>query len=181
MSVATCWELFYPDIPTIHALKGADIIFNPTMGRDNESGKGLETAHMYITRAKDNSVYIAPCILGTDGNGIIDYDGKVVAQAVGQKDVVIMAEIDFSVPRTLDSDWWTTINGTDNIKAIHYLSRKPWLYKLLSEENPPVLEQFRDTRLTTGDRKRQLEAIRKVDYGKKNKPDEIKSRKGTGK
>ena len=151
------------------------------MGRDNESGKGLETAHMYITRAKDNSVYIAPCILGTDGNGIIDYDGKVVAQAVGQKDVVIMAEIDFSVPRTLDSDWWTTINGTDNIKAIHYLSRKPWLYKLLSEENPPVLEQFRDTRLTTGDRKRQLEAIRKVDYGKKNKLDEIKSRKGTGK
>jgi len=54
VAVATCWELFYPEISTIYALKGADIIFNPTMGRDNLPGQSLATAHMYITRARDN-------------------------------------------------------------------------------------------------------------------------------
>ncbi|MEA2063434.1 MAG: carbon-nitrogen hydrolase family protein [Gemmatimonadota bacterium] len=167
IAIATCWELFYPEITTVYALKGADIVFNPTMARDNESGKSLSTAHTYITRARDNSVYIAPVILGTDGNGIIDFNGKVAAEAVGEKDKVIIAEIDFSKPRTSDSRWWTTINGTDNAKAIHYLSRRPDLYELLTDPTPPVLEQFRDVRLTTGDRPRQLKAVRAVDYGKK--------------
>jgi len=165
VAVATCWELVYPEICTIYALKGADIIFNPTMGRENKSGKSLSTGHRYVTRAMDNSVYIAPVILGTDGNGIIDFHGKVVAEAVGAADTVIMAEIDFSKERIQKSTWWTTINGTDNQKAIHFLCRRPETYGLLTEPNPPVLERYKDVRLTTGDRKRQLEAVRAVDYG----------------
>ncbi|MBN2287885.1 MAG: hypothetical protein JXQ83_01035 [Candidatus Glassbacteria bacterium] len=167
VAVATCWELFYPEISTIYALKGADIIFNPTMGRDNQGGQSLSTAHTYITRARDNSVYIAPVILGSDGNGIIDFDGKVVAEAVGAEDTVIMAEIDFSRERVQESTWWTTINGTDNQKAIHFLSRRPGLYGLLTDQDPPVLERYRGIHLTTGDRPRQLEAVKAVDYGPK--------------
>ncbi len=64
VAVATCWEISYPEISTIYALKGADIIFNPTMAPDNKPGKSLETAPMFITRARDNSVYIAPVVLG---------------------------------------------------------------------------------------------------------------------
>ncbi len=165
IAVATCWEIVYPEICTIFALKGADIIFNPTMGRENQAGKGLATGHRYLTRAKDNSVYIAPVILGKDGNGIIDFDGKVVAEAVGAEDTVIMAEIDFTRERIQKSTWWTTINGTDSRKAIHFLSRRPETYGFLTEPNPPVLERYRDVRLTTGDRKKQLEAVKAVDYG----------------
>lgn len=33
IDVATCWEIAYPEVCTIYALKGADIIFNHTMGR----------------------------------------------------------------------------------------------------------------------------------------------------
>ena len=167
VAVATCWEISYPEISTIYALAGADIIFNPTMAKDNKPGKSLETAHMFITRAKDNSVYIAPVVLGNDGNGIIDFNGNVLAEAVGEEDVVIMTEIDFSKERINASKWWETINGTDNVRAMYLKSRRPDIFDLISNPNPPLMERYKDIRLTTGDPERQLDAVRKVDYGPK--------------
>ena len=108
IAVATCWELSYPEIPTIYALKGADIIFHPTMAPDNKPGESLSTAPMFITRARDNGVYIAPVVLGTDG-------------------------------------------------------------KMLTDPDPPILEKYKDIHLTTGDRERQLNAVREIDYGPKAK------------
>jgi predicted amidohydrolase len=169
IAIATCLELFYPEISTIYALKGADIIFNPTMGRDNLPGQSLATAHMYITRARDNSVYIAPVILGDDGNGIIDFNGNVIAEAIGEQDVVILAEIDFARERLQDSKWWETINGTNNVRAIHFKSRRPEIYRMLTDPTPPILDRYKDINLTTGDRERQLKAVREVDYGPKKK------------
>jgi len=165
IAVATCWELSYPEITTIYALKGADIVFNPTMALDNKPGESLSTAPMLITRAKDNSVYIAPAVLGREGNGIIDFNGNVLAEAPGKEDCVIMAEIDFSKDRTAASKWWETINGTNNTKAMHYQSRRPETYNMITNANPPVLEKYKDIHLTTGDLERQLKAVREVDYG----------------
>ena len=171
IAIATCWEISYPEISTIYALKGADIIFNPTMAPDNQPGQSLETAPMFITRARDNSVYIAPVVLGSDGNGILDFNGNIVAEAVGVKDTVIIAEIDFTKERTTDSEWWTKINGTNNIRAMMMKTRRPDLNKMLSNPNPPVLRKYRDIQLTTGDRERQFQAVRDVDYGPNaNKP-----------
>jgi predicted amidohydrolase len=169
VAVATCWEISYPEISTIYALKGADIIFNPTMAPDNKPGESLSTASMFITRAKDNGVYIAPVVLGDDGNGILDFNGEVVAEAIGRKDDVIIAEIDFSKERISDSKWWETINGTNNTKAMHYKSRRPDTYKMLTDPYPPILEKYKDIHLTTGDRDRQLKAVKEVDYGPKAK------------
>lgn len=168
IAIATCWEITFPEISGIYALKGADIIFNPTMGRENR-GPSLMTAPRYLTRAMDNFLYIAPVILGSSGTGIIDFNGEVVAEAPGVTDTVIMAEIDFSKKPVLESKWWTTINGTDDQKAIHFLSRRPELYKLLTEQDPPLLKQYDNIHLTTGDRQRQLKALKKVDYGPKGK------------
>lgn len=167
IAIATCWEIFYPEISTIYALKGADIIFNPTMAKDNQNGQSLSTAHKFITRATDNSVYIAPVVLGTDGNGIIDFEGNVMAEAIGEENTVIMTEIDFSKERLNSSTWWKTINGTDNVTAIHFKSRRPELFKMISDPHPPILEKYKDVQLTTGDRERQIKAVREVDYGPK--------------
>jgi predicted amidohydrolase len=169
VAVATCWEISYPEISAIYALKGADIIFNPTMAADNKPGKSLETAHMFITRARDNSVYIASVVLGTDGNGIIDFDGNVLCESIGKANTVVMTEIDFAKERINDSKWWETINGTNNIRAMMLKSRRPDIFDLLSDPHPPLLERYRDVHLTTGDLKRQLEAVREVDYGPKGK------------
>jgi predicted amidohydrolase len=166
-AVATCWEISYPEISTIYALQGARIIFNPTMAPDNKPGKSLDTAPMFITRARDNGVYIAPVVLGNEGNGIIDFNGNVVAESLGKEDTVIMAEIDFSADPTSGSQWWETINGTNNTKAMHFLSRRPETYNMLTNPNPPLLELYRNIHLTTGDRNRQLKAVEKVDYGPK--------------
>ena len=165
ISVATCWELWYPEISMIYALKGADIIFNPTMAKDNLPGQSLETAHTFITRARDNSVYIAPVVLGKDGNGILDFNGNVIAESVGEEDVIIMTEIDFSLEKINSSKWWEAINGTNKTRAIYYKSRRPETYEMLTDPNPPVLEKYKDMNLTTGDRERQLEAVKEVDYG----------------
>ncbi|MBK9391804.1 MAG: family 20 glycosylhydrolase [Bacteroidetes bacterium] len=167
-AIATCWELSYPEISTIYSLKGADIIFNPTMARDNKSGESLSTAPMLITRARDNSVYIAPVVLGSEGNGIIDFNGNVTAEALGKKNTVIIADIDFSKERILDSKWWETINGTNNLNAIHNKSRRPETYSLLTEQNPPDLVKYEDIHLTTGDTDRQSKAVKAVDYGPGN-------------
>jgi predicted amidohydrolase len=164
IAIATCWEIVFPEICTIYALKGADIIFNPTMGRENQD-PSLNSAPRYRARAMDNFVYIAPVIIGSDGSGIIDFYGEVVAEAPGSTDKVIMAEIDFSEKPVLNSEWWTTINGTDDIKAIHYLSRRPALNKLLTEPKPPIMDMYKDVQLTTGNRESQYKAVRKVDYG----------------
>lgn len=164
IAVATCWEITFPEICEIYALKGADIIFNPTMSRENK-GSSLASAPRYLTRAMDNYVYIAPVILGSNGCGIIDFNGDVVAEAPGVTDTVIMADVDFSKEPLLDSKWWTTINGTDNQKAIHFISRRPELYRLLTVPDVPILQRYKDVHITTGDRERQLEAVKAVDYG----------------
>jgi predicted amidohydrolase len=166
-AVATCWEISYPEISTIYALEGAKMIFNPTMAPDNKPGQSLSTAPMFITRARDNGVYVVPVVLGSDGNGIIDFDGNVVAEAPGKEDQVIIGEVDFQQDPRNDSPWWETLNGTGNTKAMHFLSRKPQIWNMLVNPNPPLLEQYKDIHLTTGDWERQVKAVRAVDYGPK--------------
>jgi len=168
VAIATCWELFFPEICTIYALKGADIIFIPTMAHDNKPGQGLETAPMMITRARDNSVYIAPVVLGSDGNGIIDFNGNILAEATGIQDTVIVADIDFSLERIADSRMWELINGTNNERALLLKSRRPELFRLITDPNPPLLDRYQDIHLTPGDRERQLDAIEKLGHGSKN-------------
>ena len=165
IAVATCLEMSYPEITTIYALKGADIVFNPTMARYNKDGEGLSTASVFVARAIDNSVYVAPVVLGTEGNGIIDFNGNVIAEALGKNNSVIIAEIDFSKDRISKSEWWKTINGTENVKAMFFKQRRPETFKMLIDQNPPVLEKYKDIHLTTGDKKRQLKAVENVDYG----------------
>lgn len=166
-AVATCWEISYPEISRIYALQGAKMIFNPTMAPDNKPGQSLSTAPMFITRARDNGVYIVPVVLGNDGNGILDFDGNVVAESVGKENVVILGEVDFQKEPINSSGWWKVLNGTDNTKAMHYLSRRPEIWHMLTNPNPPLLNAYKDVRLTTGDRDRQLKAVQEVDYGPK--------------
>ena len=106
-------------------------------------------------------------ITGTDGNGIIDYKGKVVAEAVGQHNTVIMAEVDFSKEPLSDSKWWNTINGTDNEKAMVFLSRNTELFKYLIEQHPEIIERYKDVHMTNGVGKTdmQVKAMKAVNYG----------------
>ena len=165
VAISTCWEITFPEIQRIYALKGARLIFHPTMGHENENGKSLATAHRYLTRATDDRVWLAPVILGTDGNGIISPEGKVLAEAIGAADTVIVADIDFSEQFLSRSAWWNPINGTDNERAIHFLSRRPDLWGYLTDPHPAILAEFEKVRLTTGDRQAQLKAVETVDYG----------------
>jgi hypothetical protein len=40
---------------------------------------------------------------------------------------------------------------------------------MLTNPHPPILDKYKDIHLTTGDRERQLKAVREVDYGPNKK------------
>jgi hypothetical protein len=67
-----------------------------------------------------------PVVLGTDGNGIIDFNGNVLAKPrmSGYSD---LTEIDFAKERISENRMWKLINGTDNERALLLKSRRPEL------------------------------------------------------
>jgi len=50
---------------------------------------------------------------------------------------------------------------------MHFKLRRPEIFDVLTDPKPPVMEEYKNIHLTTGDKKRQLEAVKKVDYGAK--------------
>jgi N-carbamoylputrescine amidase len=148
VGVAICYDLMFEECPRILALSGADVIVHPTLGKFPLE-RGLTDAVLYRARAMDNSVHLVTSEYGHDGSGIIDYEGKVVAERFGEENVVVLATIDPAKERTDASDWWRNINGTDNVRALRLLERHPETYGLLSDPHPPLLERYRGIKLVT--------------------------------
>ena len=47
------------------------------------------------------------------------------------------------------SDWWRHLNGTDNVRAMRALERRPQTYGLLLDHHPSLLERYPDVKLVT--------------------------------
>ncbi len=148
VGVAICFEIDFPECPRILALSGAEIIVNPTLGKAHGE-RGLVDAHLFRTRAVENSVHVVVSEYGSGGSGVIDFTGKVVAERRGEENVVVLATIDLARERTDPSEWWRHINGTDKVRAMRTLERRPQTYGLLLDPRPPVLERYGDVKLGT--------------------------------
>ena len=148
VGIAICFEIDFPECPRILALRGADIIFNPTLGKAGGE-RGLIDAYLFRTRAVENSVHIVISEYGSDGSGVIDFAGKVTAERRGEENVVVTATIDLAKERIDPSEWWRQINGTDNVRAMRTLERQPHTYQPLFDPHPPVLDRYKDIKLVT--------------------------------
>jgi predicted amidohydrolase len=108
VAVMTCMEIHFPEIPRIFALKGAEIIFFPTVSH-GPTQIGMES--QVRSRAMDNSLVIveANCsghapyapYAGRWRPGtarIVDHSGDIVAQT-GRRAGIAMAEIDLDEVR----------------------------------------------------------------------------------
>ncbi len=108
VSSMTCLDIYFPEICRIYAMKGAEIIFWPTLTH-GPTQEGLES--QYISRAIDNSVYLvqsnisrkppyAPYIgkYEPGRSSIIDYMGDIIANT-GRKPGICFADIDFDEPK----------------------------------------------------------------------------------
>ncbi len=161
VGIAICFEIDFPECPRILALAGADIILNPTLGKAGGE-RGLIDAYLFRTRAVENSVHVVISEYGANGSGVIDFAGKVTAERRGEENVVVTATIDLAKERIDPSQWWRQINGTDNVRAMRTLERRPQTYGLLLDPHPAVLERYQDIKLVTepDEMDRAYEAIR---------------------
>lgn len=100
VGIHTCGDLYIGEIDRVLALKGAEIIFDPSQmwGADGETNELMLRA-----RAIDNGVWMACAHWNTSDPGlrsvIIDPYGKVRAASAFQAEGVIAVDIDFDVQK----------------------------------------------------------------------------------
>lgn len=140
-----CWDMIFPEVARILALRGAELLLFPTLGLGPERiGEA-----MLSVRAVDNRVYIvmskpAPPGACPGRSAVIDPEGIFVADAGYAKNVVVTATIDLSVPRGESNpgdmfelrDKWEEVLST----------RRPETYAFLAAARPPVEKRYQNIR-----------------------------------
>ncbi len=124
-----CWDMMYPEVPQIYALKGVDMILWPTAAIGWDADIGLATLRV---RASDHSIYFGASAYNRSHSAhssIIDHNGDIMMDVGYQEDALAWAEIDFSEPRE------------ENIKQRILRDRRQQTYDLITDPNPP-LEQI---------------------------------------
>lgn len=104
IAVMTCLDIYFPEICRIYAMKGAEIIFWPTLTH-GPTQTGLES--QYKSRAIDNSIYLVQSNITCKApyapyagryqpgkSSIIDFYGDIISDT-GRRDGICYADIDF--------------------------------------------------------------------------------------
>ena len=100
-SIQLCYDAHFPELSTLHALKGAEIIFMPHASPRGTPQEKLAGWLRHLTaRAYDNSVFIVALNLaGENGHGlefpgvaaILSPSGKLLADLTGNSDTLLTA------------------------------------------------------------------------------------------
>jgi predicted amidohydrolase len=104
-----CYDVCFPEIARMLALKGAEIILHPTGEPYGEGRGGWECAKrarafenaLYLMSANHGSMYGSsfPTFRSHGGSEVIDYKGEVVAQIGGPGEAVVSAMVDINMLR----------------------------------------------------------------------------------
>jgi len=127
--VQLCYEAHFPEISTIMALMGADIIFIPHASpRGDSEGKLQSWLRHLPARAFDNGLFVVACNqVGKTGEGlsfpgvavVLGPDGRVLAKYVGEDDYILFAELEVEM-----------LQDVRNHRMRYFLpERRPELYK----------------------------------------------------
>lgn len=132
-----CWESHFPEISSILALNGADIILMPhSSGLPSSRRKDIWDKCLKA-RAYDNTVYVIACNqLGDNGLGTlfgggcsaIDPRGNILAENYDSKDSMIIVDITSEILYKLRRKEYTSM------KDLYYLNRRrPELYGKITQ------------------------------------------------
>jgi predicted amidohydrolase len=124
IAIMICMDIYFPEIARIYAMKGAEIIFWPTMTH-GPTQVGLES--QLRSRAIDNSVQIVEANLAGHppyapyagrfypGNAkVMDFNGDILA-STGRSEGVAIANMDLDQPRKTSHVF--LLNEPDNTRA----------------------------------------------------------------
>jgi predicted amidohydrolase len=127
-----CYDMVFPESARCLALRGADIIFVPTLGGAAIGDEDISRA-AFRTRAVDNFVYVVVSQRG-GGSMIISPQGKVLVEGKGPDDIAV-ADIDPFGGR----EGGDAYNQQKDMRARLFRERNPAAYGVLTDLNPPVL------------------------------------------
>jgi predicted amidohydrolase len=111
LAAAVCCDYGYPEVWRCLAMNGAEVVAHPTGGPNWYADPGGGRELMRKSRALENMYYIAYAQMGRlvdeslmearmyGHSGIIDYEGKVVAEAPHAGEVVVREVIDIQILR----------------------------------------------------------------------------------
>ena len=148
--VELCYDTHFPELSTLLALKGADILFFPHASpRGTPEEKQQSWLRHLTARAFDNGVFVVACNqTGSNKNGlefpglamVLNPSGEVIGQRVGPEEGVLFADLR---PAELD-------HVRENRMRFFLPNRRPELYRALvdkrpSEEADEVLYEARGT------------------------------------
>lgn len=142
VGICICYDMMFPEVVQVQALKGAEIVFYPTFGCNWYDSIGEATLR---TRANDNGVYIVTSknyVYNSAGkSSIIDYWGQVLCDAGFNENEIVVKEIDLDSKRR-QPDWYfnTQITGIDEVSVRLLQERRPELYTVITEPSREKLK-----------------------------------------
>ncbi|HXH61498.1 MAG TPA: nitrilase-related carbon-nitrogen hydrolase [Fimbriimonadaceae bacterium] len=126
IGVAICYDRHYPEYMRMLALDGAEVVFVPQAGAEDEWPEGLYEAEVRVA-AFQNGIFVALCNrvgreekLVFGGESFVSApDGTVLARAPRGEDAVLLADLDLS-----------QVEGS-HAKRLFLRDRRPELYERL--------------------------------------------------
>ncbi len=134
--VQLCYDAHFPELSTLMALKGADIIFFPHASPRGTPQKKIDSWMRHLTaRAFDNGIFVAACNLtGSNRNGISFPGVALVISPVGE----IIAKYDRGKEGLLVTDLSAKMLAHTRNHAMRYFlpNRQPDVYTRLFQSAP---------------------------------------------
>jgi predicted amidohydrolase len=172
---AICYDVIFPELSRIAAVKGADIIIHQTQGwgAGRRAGRAVGEGFM-MTRAAENSVYwiVSKNIQPGDGGKscIIDNYGIILAESADDNECVVFAEFKPNYDMFDKYDFDNFYAGVSSVRARQLLARRPSAYSELTNGNPTVLDRFNGMEFQTPEKvKEKIMWLREIDSGEKAK------------
>lgn len=125
-----CWETHIPELTTIQALKGAEIVFMPFASPVSYKRRKSIWKKYLPARAYDNTVFICACNLikeeGEKGGGIMVFNpkGELIAEDNGGKEEMLVVQLDAGLLNNLREDKKGNMQGRFFLQK-----RRPELYE----------------------------------------------------
>lgn len=123
IGIMICWDQCFPEVARILRLKGAEMIFVPTIG---------DSPIQSICRAIDNGIHVV--VAGSDGpkpSRIVDPDGKLLAELPSGIDGVATADIDLD--ERFYTYWMSVGPAYGEAKSIYMKERRSATYGKIAE------------------------------------------------
>ena len=149
---ATCYDIMFPEHCRAMALNGADIIFHQTEGWGTKTL--IDIGELLVrTRAAENYVYLVISKNIQKVNEryakscVINNKGQILVEAGGEEEKVIVAEVEPDFDCTDKESYNTLFSGIEKVRARDLLERRPLLYKILTNEEVPLKERYKNVKL----------------------------------